>query len=82
MNALVAIDTGLPVRTLRDVALDLSGVKARLAVHYGRVGDPTDAQDADWSDLEDQKLALEAEFIAIFYVSTGMRWSHATQVMA
>lgn len=74
--------TTIHARTLRDIALELSDVKAQLAVHYARRCEPTDEEDADWSALEDRRSALEADFAATFHVMTGMRWSHAEQVMA
>lgn len=67
--------------SLRDIAIDLSDVKARLAVHYARKGYPTDEEDADWSELEDRRSALEADFAAAFHVVTGLRWSQAESVM-
>lgn len=68
--------------TIRDIALDLADVKAQLAVHYARRGEPTDEQDADWSALEDRRAALEADFAAAFHVATGLRWSVAERCMS
>jgi hypothetical protein len=77
MNALIAIQA----RTLRDIALELNDVKAQLAVHYARRCDPTPDEDDEWSELEDRRSGLEADFAATFHVLTGMRWSQAEQVM-
>lgn len=74
----------IPIRpqTLRDVAFDLQHVKARLAVHYARVGDPDDCQDAEWSALEDERYQLEQVACAEFQRLTGMSWSMFESIMS
>jgi hypothetical protein len=69
-------------RSLPLIVCDLAATRQRLASHYARTGEPTEAEDRDWSALEDRKAALEREFRDTFKALVGIDWALCEGVMS
>lgn len=64
-------------RTMASIVMDLATTRQRIAVLNTRPDD-----DDGWDALTDRRDVLQAEFEAVFFADTGVRWSVATQVMS
>lgn len=72
------------VRRLPAIALDIATTRQRQSSLYtNTIGrEPDEDEDALWSDLDDRRYALEAEFKTAFLLETGLPWQMAYEVMS
>lgn len=77
MNATLAINRSLEVRSLATVTMDLATTRQRIAVLNVRPG-----SDDGWDGLTDRRDALEREFQDEFRRLTGVDWALASEVMS
>ena len=63
-------------RTMASIVMDLATTRQRIAVLNAAPDD-----DDGWDALTDRRDALQSEFEAVFYQTTGVSWALAEGVM-